>query len=87
MQIRNMFKIHGLRTANGQNRSANTPKFYETERDALEAAENMMCGRPPFGCPTDSLVIYKAWRVVRPLCAPVEVLDIEDDGHVIQIPR
>lgn len=66
------YKIHGLKTANGETRSANTQKFYETEADALDAARGFVQRQHN----VDSIVIYKAVKMVRPTAPPVEVVDL-----------
>lgn len=73
MDIRKMYKIHGLDTVNGLANSANTRKFYETHEEAVAAAKNC-CNKkdPPSG-----IVVFKAVTLVRPVHAPVEVIDVE----------
>jgi hypothetical protein len=56
------YKIHGLSTANGEKRSANTSKFYRTLREAERAAESLLRSHQASGC--DSLVIYKAIKMI-----------------------
>ncbi len=76
--LNKMYKIHGLDTVNGLATSANTKKFYETHDEAVTAAKQC-CNKkePPSG-----IVIFKAVTVVRPVHAPVEVVDVET-GEVI----
>ncbi len=84
MQIKLMYKIHGLRVAQGKSHSGNTNKFYETEEEAVTAAKNCLqidgYNRKP-----DSIIIYKAIILVRPRHRPVEVMAIEHGGEVVQL--
>ena len=84
MQIKLMYKIHGLRVAQGKSHSGNTNKFYETEEEAVEAAKN--CLQPDgYTHRSDSIIIYKAFMLVRPRHLPVEVMSIEHDGEVVEL--
>lgn len=77
MQIKLMYKIHGLRTANGVCRSAGNDKFYETEDEAVEAARGYVAQD---NC-DDSMVVYKAHVLIRRSHPPIEVLSISLDGN------
>ncbi len=81
MQIKLMYKIHGLNTANGLSRSAGNDTFYETEDAALEAARSYVAR----GSCSDSMVIYKAHVLVRRSHPPMEVLSVGHNGEVLPL--
>ena len=55
------YKIHGIDTVEGRNKSAKTSKFYETYQDALRAARNCVVRS---SC---EIVIFRAFKVVGPV--------------------
>ena len=85
-RIKLMYKIHGLRTANGMCRSAGNDTFYETYDEALERARSYVDKRGWYPG-QDAMVIYKAHVLVRPSCPPIEILSIGHDGETIPATR
>ncbi len=83
MKIKLMYKIHGLRTAQGLSRSANTPKFYRTQEEAIESARKLIHAGCHDHC--DDLVIYKAFMLVCKEQPPIQVKAIEYDGEVVEL--
>ncbi len=81
LRIKQMYKIHGMRTANGICRSAGNDTFYTTYERALEQARYYV-GQA--GC-HDSMVIYKAHVLVRKSHPPIEVMTIEYGGHIVPL--
>lgn len=73
LHVRFGYKIHGFDTTRNPARSANTPKWYRTEAEALKAAKSMASRNGN----DESLVIYKAIKVVRKQAASVEVIDVD----------
>ncbi len=82
MQIKLMYKIHGMKTANGVCQSAGNDVFYETLDEALERARTYV-ERGGWYSGQDSMVIYKAHVLVRRSHPPVEVLSIGHGGEVL----
>lgn len=72
MYIKNMYKIHGLATAQGHTRSQNTPKFYDTYDDADRAANQCLLSNPS----AEGIVIYKAIKVLKRETPPIVTLDV-----------
>jgi len=87
MEIKLMYKIHGLNTAQGMARSANNDTFYETYEQALEQARSYVDRGESGSFAQDSMVIYKAHVLVRPARAPVEVLSITHKGETVPFDR
>jgi len=86
MKIKLMYKIHCIGVSEGICRSAGNDTFYEHlegEGGALEAAETYV--RHPRHPNGGSMVIYKAFMLVREEQAPVEVMAIEHDGEVVPL--
>lgn len=73
VKVRFGYKIHGFKTANGLTQSANTLKWYEDYDRALAAAEGMVRRTNK----DESIVIYKAIKLVRKVELPVQVEDID----------
>ncbi len=85
-QIRLMYKIHALNTANKLSRSAGNDTFYEDLENAegtgaldkaREYVNNQTMG--------NTMVIYKAYVLVRKSRPPVEVIGIRHDGTFIPL--
>lgn len=73
MRIRNKFKIHGLNVAQGERRSAHTPKFYNTYEEAEQAATNIVAADP--AC--TGIVIYAAITVITHDRPPIITLAVD----------
>jgi len=72
-KVKNMYKIHGLTTANGEHKGHNTNKFYETYEDALVMAKKCVKQRG------NSVVIYKAINIVELRDQPIMVTPVVED--------
>ncbi len=76
MNIKYMYKIHVINTANGLSRSAGNDTFYETEEEALQRAQDYV-GQTVKNL---EMVVYKAEYVVRRVHAPVEIVQLDRKG-------
>lgn len=74
IEVKHMYKIHGVNTAMGKTVGARNGTFYETWNEALDAAKS--CLREGSNC--DGIVIYKAVSFVERERSPIVVHDIRD---------